>query len=207
MQADDKGPIYPDLAGKVAVVTGGSGGIGAATCRLLAANGAKVAVNGRDPARIDTVVDAIRDEGGGAIGVAGDCTDPAAVERMHQVVEQELGPTEVLAASIRHPEHVVTAARLGCEVATVPAKVFRQMLDHPLTTAGAAKFKAEKKIDVAEFETAAGLLRFRNLGQEPGGQGIYNWEMTLTFTPAAALGAGTVSTSSPAPPGTGGAGT
>ena len=80
MQADDKGPIYPDLAGKVAVVTGGSGGIGAATCRLLAANGAKVAVNGRDPARIDTVVDAIRDEGGGAIGVAGDCTDPAAVQ-------------------------------------------------------------------------------------------------------------------------------
>jgi 3-oxoacyl-[acyl-carrier protein] reductase len=34
-----KVPTYPDLAGKVAVVTGGSGGIGAATCRLLAANG------------------------------------------------------------------------------------------------------------------------------------------------------------------------
>ena len=44
--------------------------------------------------------------------------------------------TEVLAASIRHPEHVVTAARLGCEVATVPAKVFRQMLNHPLTEKG-----------------------------------------------------------------------
>ena len=44
--------------------------------------------------------------------------------------------TEVLAASIRHPEHVVTAARLGCEVATVPAKVFRQMLNHLLTEKG-----------------------------------------------------------------------
>ena len=44
--------------------------------------------------------------------------------------------TEVLAASIRHPEHVVTAARLGCEVATVPAKVLQQMLDHPLTESG-----------------------------------------------------------------------
>jgi transaldolase len=50
---------------------------------------------------------------------------------------------QVLAASIRHPEHVVTAAKLGCEVATVPAKVLRQMLDHPLTTAGIEKFTAD----------------------------------------------------------------
>ena len=49
----------------------------------------------------------------------------------------------VLAASIRHPEHVVTAARLGCDVATVPGKVLRQMLDHPLTTAGIGKFTAD----------------------------------------------------------------
>jgi transaldolase len=51
--------------------------------------------------------------------------------------------TEVLAASIRHPEHVITAARLGCEVATVPAKVFRQMLDHPLTETGRERFKSD----------------------------------------------------------------
>jgi transaldolase len=50
---------------------------------------------------------------------------------------------QVLAASMRHPEHVVTAAKLGCEVATVPAKVLRQMLDHPLTTAGIEKFTAD----------------------------------------------------------------
>ncbi len=49
----------------------------------------------------------------------------------------------VLAASIRHPEHVVTAARLGCEVATVPGKVLRQMLDHPLTVAGIERFDAD----------------------------------------------------------------
>src|SRR5215210_3509015 len=58
-----KAPTYPDLAGKVAVVTGGSGGIGAATCRLLAANGAKVVVNGRDEAKIGPVVDAILSAG------------------------------------------------------------------------------------------------------------------------------------------------
>jgi transaldolase len=50
---------------------------------------------------------------------------------------------QVLAASIRHPGHVVTAARLGCEVATVPAKVLRQMLGHPLTTAGIEAFERD----------------------------------------------------------------
>ena len=73
---------YPDLAGKVAVVTGGSGGIGAATCRLLAANGVKVVVNGRDEAKIDAVVDTIQAAGGEAVGVAADCTDLAAIEQM-----------------------------------------------------------------------------------------------------------------------------
>ncbi len=47
---------------------------------------------------------------------------------------------QVLAASIRNPQHAVTAAQLGCEVATVPGKVLRQMLDHPLTTAGIERF-------------------------------------------------------------------
>jgi transaldolase len=50
---------------------------------------------------------------------------------------------QVLAASMRHPEHVVTAAKLGCEVSTVPAKVLRQMLDHPLTSSGIEKFTAD----------------------------------------------------------------
>jgi transaldolase len=51
--------------------------------------------------------------------------------------------SEIIAASIRHPEHVIMAARLGCEIATVPAKVLRQMLDHPLTDAGAERFRKD----------------------------------------------------------------
>jgi len=51
--------------------------------------------------------------------------------------------SQVLAASIRHPEHVVTAAKLGCEVSTLPTKVLRQMLGHPLTEAGIEKFTAD----------------------------------------------------------------
>jgi transaldolase len=51
--------------------------------------------------------------------------------------------SQVLAASIRHPGHVVSAAALGCDVATVPAKVLRQMLSHPLTEAGIERFEAD----------------------------------------------------------------
>ena len=91
-------PTYPDLAGKVAVVTGGSGGIGSATCRLLAANGAKVAVHGRDEDRIGAVVDEVGSDGGKAIGISADVTDFAAIERMRLRVEEDLGPVEVLAA-------------------------------------------------------------------------------------------------------------
>jgi 3-oxoacyl-[acyl-carrier protein] reductase len=93
----DRVPHYPDLAGKVAVVTGGSRGIGAAACQLLAANDVSVAVHGRDRPAIDTVVAAIRAAGGQAIGIEADCTDFAAVERMRQRVERELGPVAVLA--------------------------------------------------------------------------------------------------------------
>jgi len=50
---------------------------------------------------------------------------------------------QVLAASIRNPQHVVLAARLGCEVATIPGKVLHQMLEHPLTSAGIERFTAD----------------------------------------------------------------
>jgi 3-oxoacyl-[acyl-carrier protein] reductase len=91
-------PTYPDLAGKVALVTGGSGGIGAATCFLLAANGVKVAAHGRDEAKIEAVVDEIDSNGDRAIGVSAEVTDFAAIERMRERVEEELGPVEVLVA-------------------------------------------------------------------------------------------------------------
>jgi transaldolase len=68
---------------------------------------------------------------------------------------------QVLAASMRHPEHVVTAAKLGCEVATVPAKVLRQMLDHPLTTAGIEKFTADWQSRPEFAEWLRGLTEAR----------------------------------------------
>lgn len=91
-------PTYPDLKGKVAVVTGGSRGIGAATCCLLAAQGVKVVVSGRDEAAISAVVDSVQQEGGQATGVTADVTDFAAVEHLRQRTEEDLGPADILVA-------------------------------------------------------------------------------------------------------------
>jgi 3-oxoacyl-[acyl-carrier protein] reductase len=93
-----KRPSYPDLKGKVAFVTGGSRGIGAATCRMLSQNGARVAVNGRDGAAIEDVVRGIRDAGGVAIAAPADCTNGEALARARDAVHQELGEVEILAA-------------------------------------------------------------------------------------------------------------
>ena len=49
-------------------------------------------------------------------------------------------PTEIIAASIRHPQHVYEAALAGAHIATVPANVVSQMIKHPLTTSGIEKF-------------------------------------------------------------------
>jgi transaldolase len=72
--------------------------------------------------------------------------------------------TQVLAASIRHPEHAIAAARLGCEVATLPAKVLRQMLDHPLTTAGIAKFEEDWRSRPEFAEWLRGLVEQSPVG-------------------------------------------
>lgn len=90
-------PHYPDLAGKVAVVTGGSKGIGAATARLLGANDAWVCVNGRDQAAIDRVVSQITGAGGTAFGLAADVCNFDEIEAMRAHVEAEAGPVDVLA--------------------------------------------------------------------------------------------------------------
>jgi transaldolase len=73
--------------------------------------------------------------------------------------------SQVLAASIRHPEHVVTAARLGCEVATIPAKVLRQMLVHPLTTAGIESFERDWQSRPEFAEWLAGLVAAQPVGR------------------------------------------
>ena len=53
--------------------------------------------------------------------------------------------TEVLVASVRHPGHLIEAAKVGAHVATMPPKVIRQLYSHPLTSSGLAGFVADWK--------------------------------------------------------------
>ena len=70
------------------------------------------------------------------------------LELVHQIVTiyRNYGfETEVLAASIRHPVHLVRCAEIGADVATLPHSVILQLLKHPLTDLGLARFLADAK--------------------------------------------------------------
>ncbi len=62
-----------------------------------------------------------------------------------QIYDTQKYDTLVLAASLRHPMHVVEAAKLGADVATMPFDVFSQLVKHPLTDAGLTKFLSDWK--------------------------------------------------------------
>ncbi len=80
------------LNGKVALVTGAGRGIGAATAKMLAAEGASVLVNDRDEAPCQQVAEEIRAAGGRAIGFAVDITaDQAAEQLIDQAMAGDVG--------------------------------------------------------------------------------------------------------------------
>ncbi|MCC8939067.1 glucose 1-dehydrogenase [Bradyrhizobium sp. Arg68] len=98
-----------DLSGKVAVVTGGNGGIGLGMAQGMADAGAAIAVVGRNEAKSKAAVEDLRQRGVKAIAVATDVTDPSAVTAMVERVANELGHIDILVnnagMSIRKPPH------------------------------------------------------------------------------------------------------
>ncbi len=84
------------LEDRVSLVTGSTSGIGLETARLLAAEGARVAVTGRSEERVERV----RRDVGAALGIACDLAEPAAPAALVERVERELGPVECLVNNV-----------------------------------------------------------------------------------------------------------
>jgi NAD(P)-dependent dehydrogenase (short-subunit alcohol dehydrogenase family) len=94
------------LDGRVAIVTGASRGIGAATARALANAGAAVALAARDQARLDELAEQIRADGGRAVAVHTDVAEPDAVERLVARTTETFGRLDIAfnnAAGGGHP--------------------------------------------------------------------------------------------------------
>ena len=123
-----KPPYLSGLEGEVALVTAGSRGIGAATCRALAAHGVRVAVNGRDETAIAAVVAGITADGGVAVAAPGDVTGEAALRRIRGRIERSLGPVGILAAFAGGQGRPTPTTRLG-------ADQWRAVLESDLTSA------------------------------------------------------------------------
>jgi 3-oxoacyl-[acyl-carrier protein] reductase len=88
--------IYPELKGRVAAITGGAQGIGAATARAFAKQGSRVAVLDIDGAGAKKVADAIAADGGRAVAIHVDVTEESSVGRALAAVATELGGLDVL---------------------------------------------------------------------------------------------------------------
>ncbi len=73
------------------------------------------------------------------------------VEQILAIYENYAADTKVLVASIRHPEHVLRAALMGADVATMPFKILQQLYKHPLTDLGLERFLADWKKSGGSF--------------------------------------------------------
>jgi len=177
---------YADLAGKVAIVTGGSRGIGAATAAALAANGAEVAVVGRDAEAMAAVTAGITERGGRAIWLAADCTVPANLERVTGIVTEQFGPIGILASfaggngmpvptAAETPEHWrdVIESDLNSVFYTVRAVLPAMTGGGAIVTMSSAAARQAAQSAAAYAAAKAGVIAFtRHLAAELAPHGI-----------------------------------
>jgi 3-oxoacyl-[acyl-carrier protein] reductase len=180
---------YPDLAGKTAFVTGGSKGIGAATCRLLAANGVKVAVVARGSDIAEGLAAELRSGGAEALALATDCVDADAVDAARRSAEEQLGPVDLLVTFAGGFENFTPVAEMTLEEwgevieanltstfvtvrAFLPAMIERR--SGSIVTMSSISGRYLDKLTQAAYAAAkAGVIMFtRHLAIEVGAHGI-----------------------------------
>lgn len=87
------------MKGKVVLIVGGTGGIGEATARLMATHGAKVVIAGRNTQKADEIAQSIKSDGGEAIALTVNVTDPKSVEHLAKHTVEQMGKIDVLVNS------------------------------------------------------------------------------------------------------------
>src|SRR3954464_9445352 len=134
-----------DLTGRVAIFTGGNGGIGLGMARGLAAAGAAVAIVGRNAAKSDAAVAELTQQGAKAISVLADVTDKAAVDRMVARTQREFGRVDILVnnagINVRKPPHALALEEWDSVIATNLTSAFlcSQAVHPAMKAAGGGK--------------------------------------------------------------------
>jgi len=173
------------LAARGAVVVGGSRGIGRAVAEQLAACGAGVVVNGRDPDAVDDTVEAITGSGGRAVGMAGAANVEATAAALMAACREEYGSVDVLinCAGVAEPA--------GSSILSISSAEFHDLLDAHLGTVfhtcrAAAPIMAEQRRgSIVNSGSVAFLGDYGGTGY-PAGKGAIN---ALTLAMAAELAA------------------
>ena len=98
-----------DVKGKVALITGSTGGLGLTFARCLAQNGARVIINGRNKEKLEKIQDSFSGPGLEVAGFAFDVTDKQEIEKAARVIRTEIGPLDILVnnagINLRNPLH------------------------------------------------------------------------------------------------------
>lgn len=126
---EGRAPTSAALSGRVAVVAGGTRGIGLAVVYALAGQGVSIVVNGRDKAAVDDTVAEVRGGGGYAVGVCGSAGSDGVAEEMVEAALEHFGALDIAinCAGIAEPA--------GATVLTISSADFRAQLDAHLLSA------------------------------------------------------------------------